>query len=149
MGKRLAVVTAALSFGLLVSVFSGCAANRVYLVDSGFLTLEKQATGKVYVAWSDAYEREDGFVITGVLRRRDSVGLPLKTHVDVTVLSPDGRVVDTARSGDIYVPRRMTGRGQSFKRFSVHFPSIPPRGSTVRVVSHSGPHDDATQYPLN
>ncbi len=144
MGKRLAVVTAALSFGLLVPVFSGCAANRVDLVDSGFLTLEKHATGKVYVAWSDAYEHEGGFVIDGVLRRRDSVGLPLKTHVDVTVSSPDGRVFYTARSGDIYVPRRITGRGQSMKRFSVHFSRVPPRGSTVRVVSHSGPHDDAT-----
>lgn len=149
MGKRLSVVTAALSLGVLVSIISGCAANRVDLVDSGFLTLEKQATGKVYVAWSDAYEYEDGFVTTGVLRRRDSVGSPIKTHVDAMVLSPDGRVVDTARSGDVYVSRRITGRGQSFKRFSVHFPSIPPRGSTVRVISHSGPHDDATQYPLN
>ena len=144
MGKRLSVVTAALSLGLLVSVISGCAANRVDLVDSGFLTLEKQAAGKVYVAWSDAYEREDGFVVTGVLRRSDRVGSPIKAHVDVTVLSPDGRVVDTARSGDVYVPRRITGRGQSFKRFSVHFSSKPPRGSTVRVVSHSGPHDEAT-----
>jgi hypothetical protein len=144
MGQRLSVVIAALSFGLLVSTISGCAANRVDLVDSGFLTLEKQATGKVYVAWSDAYEREDGFVVTGVLRRSDRVGSPIKTHVDVTVLSPDGRVVDTARSGDVYVSRRITGRGQSFKRFSVSFSSMPPRGSTVRVVSHSGPHDDAT-----
>ena len=144
MGKRLSTITAALSLGLFVSIISGCTANRVDLVDSGFLTLEKQAAGKVYVAWSDAYDRDGGFVVTGVLRRSDHVGSPIKAHVDVTVLSPDGRVVDTARSGDVYVPRRITGRGQSFKRFSVPFSSKPPRGSTVRVVSHSGLHDEAT-----
>lgn len=144
MRKRLSANTVVLSFGLLVSIISGCAANRVDLVDSGLLTLEKRAIGKVYIAWSDAYEHEDGFVITGVLGRRDHVGSPIKAHVDVTVLSPDGRVVDTARSGDVYVPLRITGKGQSLKRFSVHFPSVPPRGSTVQVVSHTGPHDDVT-----
>jgi len=108
----------------------------------GFLFLHR--TGSVYVAWSDAYEHEDGLVITGVLRRRDSVGSPVKAHVDVTVLSAEGRVVDTARSGDVYVPRRITGRGQSSKRFTVHLPNVPPRGSSVRVVSHTGLHDDAT-----
>ena len=144
MVKRLSVVTVALSFGLLVSIISGCAANRVDLVDSGLLTLEKHATGKVYVAWGDAYEHEGGFMITGVLRRRDHVGSAIKAHVDVTVLSPDGRIVDTARSGDVYVSRRITGRWQSFKRFKVYFPNMPSRGSSVRMVSHSGLHDDAT-----
>jgi len=144
MRKEPSVVTVALSFGLFVLLISGCAADRVDLVDSGFLTLENHATGRVYVAWSDAYEHEDGFVITGVLRRRDSVGSPIKAHVDVTVLSVEGRVVDTARSGDVYVPRRITGRGQSLKRFTVHLPNVPPRGSSVRVVSHTGLHDDAT-----
>jgi len=144
MRKKLSAITVALSFGLVVSIISGGAANRVDLVDSGFLTLEKHATGKVYIAWSDAYEHEDGFVITGVLRRRDHVGSAIKAHVDVTVLSPEGRVVDTARSNAVYVPRRITGRGQSFKRFNVYLPNVPPRGSTVRVISHTGPHDDAT-----
>ncbi len=144
MRKKLSTVTVAMSFGLLVSAVSGCAANRIDLVDSGFLTLEKHATGKIYVAWSDAYKHEDGFMITGVLRRRDHVGSPIKAHVDVTVLSPEGRIVDTARSNAVYVPRRITGEGQNFKRFSVHLPNMPPRGSTVRVVSHSGPHGDAT-----
>ena len=143
MKKKLSTIAVTLSFGIFVSIISGCAGNRVDLVDSGFLTLEEHATGKVYIAWSDAYENEDGIVITGVLRRRDHVGSPIKAHVDVTVLSPDDRVVDTARSQDIYVSRRITGRGQSLKRFSVHLPNVPPRGSTVRMVSHTGPHDDA------
>jgi hypothetical protein len=144
MKKRFSISLIATVFGVLTAVISGCAANRVDLVANGVLTLEKQATGKVYIAWSGVYEHADGLVITGVLKRRDHVGLPIKTHVDVTVLSPDGSLVDTARSSDVYVPRRITGRGQSLKRFSVHLPNMPPKGSLVRLVSHSGLHSDAT-----
>ena len=108
------------------------------------VTIEKQAAGKVYVAWSSAHECEDGFLVTGVLRRSDRVGSPIKAHVDITILSPDGHIIDTARSNEVYVPRRRTGRGQSMQRFRVQLPDIPPRGSSVRMVSHSGLHDDAT-----
>lgn len=133
---------------LVLVVISGCTAGRTNLVKSGTLNLEQQATGKVYIAWSDAYEEEDGFVITGVLRRRDRVGGPIKTHVDITILSPEGAVLEEGRSSEVYVPRRIKsvkGRGyRSFKRFEVRFQNIPPQGSLVRVVSHSGQHDGAT-----
>ncbi|MCK4752024.1 MAG: hypothetical protein KAS75_01160 [Planctomycetes bacterium] len=108
------------------------------------LTLEQHTTGKVYIAWSDAYEDGDGFVVTGALRRRDTIGLPIKTHVDITIQSPDGTIIDESRSSDVHVPRRIIGRGQSLKRFRVRFSGIPPQGSLVRLVSHSGLHNDAT-----
>ncbi|MBC8482081.1 MAG: hypothetical protein H8D47_05390 [Planctomycetes bacterium] len=123
-----------LSFGFL----AGCSTNRVDLVDNGVLTLEKQAAEKVYIAWSDAYEDGDGFVVTGVLRRRDTVGLPIKAHVDITIQSPDGKVLNEGRSSDNYVPRRIVGKGQSFKRFKVRFPNIPVEGSKASIVVHSG-----------
>jgi hypothetical protein len=138
--KMIILVIFVLTFGFL----TGCATNRIDLVDSGVLTLEKQATGKVYIAWSDAYEDGDGFVVTGVLRRRDTVGLPIKAHVDITIQSPDGKVLNEGRSSDVYVPRRIIGRGQSLQRFRVSFPQIPPQGSLVRLVSHSGPHNNST-----
>jgi len=132
-------------FGLAMMTvgFMGCAANRIDLVGTATLKLEKQREGKVYIAWASVYEKDDGVVISGVLRRHDHIGNPIKTHVDVTVLSPDGRVIDTARSNEVYVPRRITGRGQSLKRFVVHLPNLPPRGSLVRMTSHSGPHNDS------
>ncbi len=129
-------------FSLLTIVISGCAMDRVDLVDSGVLSLENHTTGKIYIAWSDAYEDGDGFVITGVLRRRDHLGGPIRTHVDITVLSPDGTVLNDARSSDIYVSRRITGRSYlSFKRFRVHLAGIPAEGSKVRIVTHSGSHE--------
>jgi hypothetical protein len=132
---------------LLLVISSGCtAASRTDLVKSSVLNIEQQRTGKAYIAWSDVYEEDDGFVITGVLRRCDHVGVPIKTHVDITILSPDGTVLDEARSSDVYVSRRITGRGHlSFERFKVRFPSVPAQGSSARVISHSGEHNDTVK----
>jgi hypothetical protein len=132
---------------LLIMLFavcvSGCmASNRTDIVKSGVVTIAQQRTGKAYIAWSSAYEEQGSLVITGVLRRRDHVGRPIKTHVDVTIVSPDGTVLGEACSSGVYVSRRITGRGyQSFERFKIHISSVPAKGSLVRLVSHSGRHD--------
>ncbi len=136
--KMMILVIFVLPFGFL----NGCATGRVDLVDAGVLSLEQHTTGKVYIAWSDAYKDGDGFVVAGVLRRRDTVGLPIKTHVDITIQSPDGKVLDEGRSSDVHVPRRIIGRGQSLQRFRVRFPSIPAEGSKVSIVTHSGSHNN-------
>ena len=119
-----------------------CYGPMVDLVDAGVLNLEQHTTGKVYIAWSDAYG--DGFVVTGVLRRRDTVGLPIKTHVDITIQSPDGTIIDKSRSSDVHVSKRIIGRGQSLQRFKVRFPKMPPQGSLVHLVSHNGLHNNST-----
>lgn len=142
--KKALNLVIAMVFGIPTIVISGCVTNRISLVDSDVLTLEKKAAGKVYIAWSDAYEDGDGFIVTGVLRRRDTVGLPIKAHVDVTILSPDGTIVEESHSSDVYVPRRIIGRGQSLKRFKIRFSDVPAQGSLIRLVSHSGLHNDAT-----
>ena len=143
MKKKVLSLVIATVFSLLAFLIPGCAMNRVNLVDTGKLSLEQYRTGKVYIAWSGAYEQDDGFVISGVLRRRDSVGAVIRTHVDVTVLFPNGTIFDEARSSDVYVARRITGRSYlSFERFKVCFPSVPATGSSVRLVSHSGRHND-------
>ena len=144
MKRRISEITVAALLIVIASSVPGCGTNRADLVDSGVVTIERQAAGKVYVAWSRAHECEDGLLITGVLRRSDRVGTPIKAHVDVTILSPDGHVIDTACSNEVYVPRGRTGQGRSMQRFRVQLPDIPPRGSSVRMVSHSGLHNDAT-----
>jgi len=130
------------TFGLLVVLLTvilvGCAANRENLVKSGRVALQKQTTGKVRIAWCDAYEDDDGFLVSGVLRRYDTVGMPIKARVDIAVIAPDGRTVDEACSSVISVPRRMVGRYNSFNRFKVRFSKMPPDGSLIRLVAVSG-----------
>ena len=99
MKRKLCIVAIGVGLGILAVVISGCAEEyRTDLVKSGVLSIDHQRTGKVYIAWSDAYKEDSGFVITGVLRRRDRVGGPIKTHVDITILSPDGTILHEARS---------------------------------------------------
>jgi hypothetical protein len=147
MKRKLFIIATRVGLGILAVVISGCTgAYRTDLVESGVFNIEQQRTGKVYIAWSDAYKENGGFVITGVLRRRDHVGGPIKAHVDITVLSSDGTILNEARSSDVYVSRRITGRSYlSFERFKVRFPNIPPKGSSIRLVSHSGRHNDTTK----
>ena len=142
MEKKVLKSAAVIVLGMLTVVISSCATDRVDLVDAGVLNLEQHTTGKVYIASSDAYEDGDGFVVTGVLRRRDTVGVSIKTHVDITIQSPDGAIIDESRSSDVHVPRRIIGRGQSLPRFRVRFPSIPAEGSKVSIVTHSGSHNN-------
>jgi len=130
--------------GAVISSVSGCMAKCESLVDTGVLKLEKQNSGKVYIVWSDAYEHETGFVVSGVVKRRDQVGLPIKTRVNVTILAPNGTIITERHSADIYVPRRIPGRGQSLKRFAVHFTETPPRGSLIRVKVPAHSTSDAT-----
>ena len=131
------------TFGLLVVlltvILAGCAANRENLVKSGRLTLQKQATGKVDIAWCKACEEDNGLIVTGVVRRCDTVGAPIRVRVGVAVISPDGKTLDEACSSVISVPRRKVGRlNQSWKRFAVRLPKLPPRGSSVSVIAKSG-----------
>jgi hypothetical protein len=127
---------------IMAGFISGCTGNRVDLVGSNVLTIEKYSSGKVYIPWCEAYKDNDGFIVNGVLKRSDSVGLAIKTHVHVVVLSPERTVLDEAKSSDIYVPRRAVGKYKSPKRFKINFDESPPRGSLVRVTACSDLHDN-------
>ena len=123
----------------LTFILVGCAANKENLAKSGHVTLQKQATGKVEIAWCKACQEDNGLVITGVVRRYDTVGAPIQVRVGVAVVSPDGKTLDEACSSIISVPRRKVGRlNQSWKRFAVRLPKLPPRGSSVNVIAKSG-----------
>ncbi len=137
-------LTLAISLAALAAAAAGCATNRTALSGAGgLLTIENQSASKVYIAWSDAYKQDEGFVITGVLRRRDHVGLAIKAHVDIEILSPAGQVIHAARSADIYVSKQRTGKFTPFKRFTVYFPNLPPAGASAVVTAHTGNHKES------
>ncbi len=140
--KQNTINIAVLALVLLVVFSSSCiAANRTDLVKNGTVTIAQQRTGKAYIASSSAYEENGELVITGVLRRRDRVGGPIKTHVDVEIVSAGGAVTGKVRSSDVKVSRRIMGRGyKSFERFTIRIANVPAKGSVIRLVSHSGSH---------
>lgn len=139
MKKKSLWIIVAIWLGLLITIISSCATSQVNLVKKGVLTIEQRSEGKVQIAWSDAYEKAGDLLISGVLLRHDHVGLPIQAHVDATIVSPDGQILDSACSKAVYVPGQITDRGQSLKRFSICFSRVPPPGSIVRLVCHSDP----------
>ncbi len=143
MRKELSAITVALSFGLLASIISGCATDRTSLVDQGIVSLEAVPSDKVRIFWTDVYEDAEDVVVYGVVRRQYYTSYPMKIHVDVTISSPDGTVLQKARTPDIYVPSHRPGKTVNWKRFEVRFPDIP-QDSKVQMVVHSRRHDDTT-----
>jgi len=121
----------------LTVVATGCATNRQDLVRTGYLTVQRHATGKVQVSWCSAYEIDNEFLVTGALGRRDTVGMPIPVRVDVRIVAPDGQVLDEGCSSIVRVPRRIIGRHTGFHRFTVRFSEVPPAGSSLNVVASS------------
>jgi hypothetical protein len=142
MKKKLSAVTVTLGFSVLPVVISGCATNRTDVVEKGSVSVETVSSKKVKILWTDVYQDGEDFAVYGVVQRGSHTSYPIKTHVDITILSPDGTVLQEARTPDTYVPRRIPGKGISWERFQVRFADIPPQGSRVNVVVHSGKHED-------
>jgi len=127
--------------GLLLSLLgglSGCAGEQARGPNAAAVRLESQATGKVYVAWSEARQDDGGLVVTGVLQRKDRVGPPIKATVEVAIVSSQGSILNQAQSDCLYVPPRRVNKVQGFERFTVRLPTVPPEGSRVRVVARAG-----------
>jgi len=120
---------------IIVSLGAGCHAGDAGLTEQSRIHIQESATGKVYVAWSDAHEEDGALVVTGVVRRHDTVGLPIDVEVHATITAADGVVLDEATSDIVSVPRRSLTRVQGFQRFKIHFPTVPPAGSAIHLVA--------------
>lgn len=130
-----------------ISTILGCATQSQDsvpdLVQKGYLHLEHSPhEGKVRAVSISVREQNDGLVISGFLKQYRERGRPLTAHVDITVHSPEGRVLAEKQSQDLYVPRnRISGGPERSKRFSVRLDSVPPANSVIQIVTHRGTHD--------
>jgi hypothetical protein len=142
MESKFWTIALGIGFGTLTATISGCATNRIDLADKGIVSVETVPSKRVNILWTDVYQDGEDILVYGVVQRLSHTSYPIKTHVDITILSPDGMVLQEARTPDIYVPRRIPGKGISWERFQVRFPDIPPQGSRVNMVVHGGKHED-------
>jgi hypothetical protein len=138
------VAVAALS--ILAIAISGCS-SRNSLVEQGIALVETKPSKNIDILRTDVYKDGEDIIVYGVVRRRRHTSYPLKTHVDATILSPDGKVLQEARTPDIYVPRFVRGKGFNFKRFKVRFPNVSGNFSVI-AVAHSEEHDHINREPF-
>jgi len=128
----------------MILVFSGCKSHRVSLAEKGSLSISNQACNHIKIMWADVYQCEGSVYISGALRRVGYSSFPIKTHVDVSIVSAKGKILHEIQGSDFYVPRRSPGKGINFQQFRISLPMVPPESSQVRVVCHSGTHPDNT-----
>jgi len=127
--------------GVLISVVSGCVVDRISLVDTNQVTVVKQESEKIKILWTDVYQKDGHTWVYGALKQKGyRPSMPIKTHVDVQVLSEDGSILYEAFSEDIYVPRNQVGKGPDWKRFRVKLSENLPADSRVNIQVHTGSH---------
>lgn len=59
-------------------------------------------------------------------------------HVDVTMIGPDGRMIDGASTDFIHFGNKRRYSGLSRSRFAVGLSGSPPEGSSVSIAFHAG-----------
>lgn len=124
----------AVCIGLAVCLY-GCGQSRslVDLTKTGQIAVETISGEKTRILWAKVYQDEDDTLIKVALKRRLPTAYPLKTHVDIAVIAPNGEKYLETRTENIYVARNTPGEGPTVKFFRKHIPGTLPEKSTVRI----------------
>jgi hypothetical protein len=136
---RLASPLGATAMALLLGC--GCAPCRRNLVREGAVRVQTRPSCPVEIFWVSACQHREHVDVTGHARNSRRSGFPSQGHVDVSMFSPDGQLLATARTEDFQVPRHRLRQAPGGRRFRAHLPITPPREATVRVAFHSGSHE--------
>ena len=124
------------------AALTGCTAAPTNLHHTGYVQVEQTTEGKVRISGLGIHEKDGGVEVCGTLKRRDRSAVAIKAHVDITVRTPEGKILTQARSQSQYITRRRIGTGSKFhRRFTVFLEGSLPKGSVVQVVVHSQEHD--------
>ena len=122
----------AVCIGLAVCL-CGCADSLVDLTKTGQVAVETVSGEKTKILWAKVYQDGDDTLIKVALRRRLPTAYPLKTHVDIAVIAPDGEKYLETRTENIYVARNVPGEGPTVKFFRKYLPQTLLQNSTVRI----------------
>jgi hypothetical protein len=141
MREKTFTISSVLILSVLMVFVSGCAVNRVSLVDTHQVSVARQDSEKIKILWTDIYQKDGQTWAYGVLKQSSSVGGTLKAHVDVQVVSPDGSLQYETISKELYVPRKRIGR-MDWKRFRVQLPTEISEGSNISITVHVGKHTE-------
>jgi hypothetical protein len=130
-----------IAIGVMAFILSGCAANRVSLVDKNLVSVDNQDGKRVKILWTDVYQQDGQTWAYGVLKQRGYHPSSIKTHVDIQIVSADGSIQYEIFSDDVHVPRNRAGKGPDWRRFRVQLIGDISAGSKVNMKVHSGKHD--------
>jgi hypothetical protein len=118
--------------GIMITVMSGCARNRIDLAHNKTVTVKPEHSKYGHVSSVSVYQERDDLVISGSVRQIYRTVVTTRGHVDITVLNAEGT---TLRK----ISRSYSHPAQRKARtlyFSVRVPLVLPPGATVQVTPH-------------
>lgn len=121
---------------LLALILSGCAATSgapaaATTHPREYATLSV-AGGSVAFSRTRAYEKDEGLLVTGRVRRMHK--LPLPGHVDLVVCAPDGTAL--AREKVRILGLASNRKGILELPFRINLALVPPEGAIIRLRYH-------------
>ena len=117
---------------VLAFALTGCVASQNDLVRSGRITVQREQSELFDVLMPSVSRDGDSMVVSGRLLRRTQDMGPLPGHLDIAVLSTDGRLLKEATAN--WFPISVPLHGPRDASYTVRFSGLPPEGSVVRIV---------------
>ncbi|MDL1983340.1 MAG: hypothetical protein LWX54_03985 [Deltaproteobacteria bacterium] len=127
-------------------VLSGCSFSNMNLADNKMYTVEcEKSSDRISIRSVKIYEDDGITVVSGKIKLNKNLPQPRHGHVDIALISPEGKVMDTASV--FYKPRTLTRRmrlkANKRSSFTARFPGSLPHGSIVRLVPHNSIEETA------
>lgn len=144
--KHVSILFTSVFFMVTAIVLSGCAFNRVNLVDESEVFIEYVPSKWIDFSRVHAVQAENEFFVSGRLKQRN-ISLVRAGHVDVAIVSPEGKVLKYASAP--YTPRNISRRRICRHRgsyFEVRLAIVLPKGSKVRLAHHQTMKSIGKQY---
>lgn len=123
---------------LAVAAGSGCASHVVDLVETGSVSMKIHETARLQVSDARIEQFPEEVAVSGHVRFRGARRGGSAGHVDIEVVSSDGRTI--ARQEANYYPKIISRRGRRRSYFSCRFPGALPEGATVHLRHHRPVH---------
>jgi hypothetical protein len=141
--KRRYVKTVGSGLAAAVVVFlAGCCGQQQSVGQRNRLPVETISSDKVRVVWMEGYQEGDKTIVRGAIQRQRQGSAPMKAHVDVQVLSGGGNLLQEVITTEVYLPRRLAGRGIDLRPFEVELQMVPADDSRIVIKAHQSEHHD-------
>ncbi len=140
--KRRCVNTVGSGLAAAVMVFlAGCCGQQQPASQRNRLPVETISSDKVRVVWMEGYQEGDKTIVRGAIQRQRQGSAPMKAHVDVQVLSGGGELLQEVATTEVYLPRRLAGRGIDLRPFEVELQTVSVDDARIIMKAHHGEHE--------
>lgn len=112
------------------------------------IPVERISRGSGEIVTAHAHVHRGELLVSGLVGRSSLHDPPYGSHIDVLVIDAGGKTV-AAQAADYlprHFPRRIRGN-RGYSHYVTRFSTIPPAGSTVKVIFHGAPRTLCALHP--